>query len=186
MFSRHSARVFSWVFSIVGAGLYLIMFGKWDDPTQIVYDVVAAPVVFAFVARALVDGLSRPQRSAWIARAALLIPMIIVFFSSQFGWWNISAHLIAVLLTLAGTLLARRSLPLVMAALTAAVTVGYIRWFIYDSPSHDRTWNTFALAAVALTAAVAAEIWMQLSRQRNARANRPHVVRGPRSETTAR
>ena len=152
------ARVFCWASAIIGTVTYVIMFRSWRDPAHLVSDTVASPIVFAFLARALVDLANRPEGTAWIARAVLLVPLNLVPFGAQYGWWNASGHLTDMLLAVGGTLMARRRpIALVVASIVALVPIGYIRWFVFDDPSHVRTYNALIIVGASLLVAWAIE-----------------------------
>ena len=186
MISEQSARTFCWASAIVGTAVYLVFFGASKDPFHLVYDVAAAPVVFAFIARTLVDLINRRRHGACVARGILLAPIIITFITSRFHIWNVSAHLTSVLCAMVGTMMARRSLPLIAAGVVSAATVGYIRWFMYDAPSHARTWNTLLVVLIALIVAAVAELTVQVRRQSAyERARRSKRPTAPLSSPTA-
>lgn len=153
------SRIFCWASAVVGTVTYVIVFRSWQDRAHLVYDTVASPIVFAFLARALVDLVNRPEGTAWIARGVLLVPLSVVPFGAQYGWWNASGHLTDMLLAVGGTLMARRRpAALVATSVATLVPIGYIRWFVFDDPSHMRTYNAIVIAGASLLVALAIEL----------------------------
>ncbi len=154
MIRTEHARVICWLSALLGTLAYALLFRSWRDAAHLVYDLSAVPVVCAFGARAMIDLVNRPEGTAWRARGALVAPLIFVPAGAEYLGFNASGHLTAMLLAIAGTLMARnRPAALIVAGFAALVPVGFIRWFLFDDATHMRTYNALAIVAASLVAA---------------------------------
>jgi len=187
MIRQPDARAFCWALTIVGTSAYLTIARSWQDPALLLYDLAAVPVVLAFMARALVDLVNRPRGAAWAVRAMLLLPLIVVPLGAQFGVWNASGHLAAVLIVIGGTMLESRP-ALLAAGVLALIPVLCLRVLVFDDPTHARSLYAMVAAAVFVIAAWALALRMHgaggLSGRRSPPSTAPSAprsARGPRA-----
>ena len=154
----------------LGTVLFCVWARSWQDAWHLVYDLSAAPVVFAFVAEVLFDPRPRVRDRGWWARGWLLLPLAVIPVGATFLHWPMSGHLFDVLVAATGyTLGPRRSKGSLVAFWLPVLPILYIRWQAFDVGGHHITYNALlaAIACVVVAKVAAAALRSNDERKRS-------------------
>lgn len=136
---RFSERQFTYLVVFLGTSAFFFFAKSWRDLPHLAYDLISAPIVFAFVAKTILGKYTR----------LLLIPTIIVPIGAQFFSWPISGHLTDLIISLFFLTSRLKVFQAIMCWLFI-VPVFYIRWFIFDINGHWRTYNAVIVAIACI------------------------------------
>jgi len=165
-------RITFWAIVWLGSASFFVFSRSWQDGWHMLYDLSAAPVVFAFIGVVVLTGFADGANPAWWSWAWLLLPLTIVPVGAHFLQWPISGHLTDLLIAASGLSLRRCFARLSLAAIWLPVLpVLYIRWQVFDIGGHWRTYNAILVAGGCIALASAAMLFTK----------RPRPVKGGES-----
>lgn len=137
---------FVWAVTLIGTAGFCTFAQSWQDHWHLIYDLAAAPVVFAFIGKVLVN----LRKRMGLIDAWLLVPLVTVPVGAEFLNWPISGHLTDLLIALYGHTAHPGRSPKVLALWFTLLLVLYVRWFIFDINGHWRSINAIIVASICM------------------------------------